>query len=450
MKKIVLYSSNSKRRSADSGSKVYPSWGEQWDTAAARYPDYEITLVVQLNGRYFLDIEDGKLVTPPSRIKVVPMDMESKTDDFVKTIAELKPDVVIAMPGPVSGYDWNGIRDAVIADELRSLGFDVKCYSVETALDCFDKWRTYCVLKEHGFKVAESLYIHHEMFVTEKFAETSTGNVYKEYILTKIRSMPMPVVIKSTTGASSIGIFIAKSFEEAKEYLESDAFDGDAVVQQKLKGEEYGAEVHGSDGSYFVTPPFRIFNTAKAELNDPFGSTTIKYGPITDEEHHPREFMAELKRMADVMGFSGIMQIDFFLVDGEWYVLEINSRWSGITTLTTAARGKLPYEVYLDEVSGEAADNDINRLSYACQFKMNTADPTVLEQISREESIKSIISYEIILPGREKTYLIDTVIGGYRTLNCMLESFRALQQKYPDAISAGLVSGLEGAIEGKN
>ena len=447
MKKLVLYSSNSKKRSQDSACRVYPGWGKQWDMAAEHYPEYEITLVVQLNGRYFLDIEEGKMITPPSRIKVLPMDMEAKAGDFVKAIVALKPDVVVAMPGPVSGYDWNGIRDAVIAEELRKQGYEVECYSVETALDCFDKWRTYSVLKANGFKTPETLYIHHEMFVTKKFADSSTGNVYKEYILNEIRSMPMPVVIKATTGASSIGIYIAHTYEEARTYLESDDFDEDAIVQQMLKGEEYGAEVHGSGGQYYVTPPFRIFNTAKAALNDPVGSTTLKYGPVTDEDHHPKEFMAELKRMAEVMGFSGIMEVDFFYVDGQWYVLEVNNRWSGLTSLTTASQGRLPYEVYINEVTGSSVDyNDISNLSFACQFKMNTVDPAVLEKISSEESVKSIISYELRMPGKEKSYLIDTVIGGYKSLSELICGFERLQQKYPDEILEGLVYGLRDDI----
>ncbi|MCR5175867.1 MAG: ATP-grasp domain-containing protein, partial [Anaerovibrio sp.] len=256
MKKVVFYSSNSKRRDKGSNCTVYPNWANQWDQMADRHPELDITLVVQLNGRYFLDIRDGELIRTPKKVHLEILPPEAKIPEFVAAVSGLSPDIVIAMPGPVSGYDWNGIRDATIAEELRRRGLETICYKAETALNCFDKWRTQQVLQANGFRTPDGLYLHYDLFTSQKLSAVSTGNVYQEYILNQVENMDMPVVIKSTTGSSSMGIHVAKDYEDAKAYLLSGKLTEDVLIQEFLSGDEYGMEVHGSKGNYIISPPF--------------------------------------------------------------------------------------------------------------------------------------------------------------------------------------------------
>ena len=51
---------------------------------------------------------------------------------------------------------------ATIAEALRQRGIETICYTPQTAMDCFDKWRTHEVLKRGGFRVADAFYVHHE------------------------------------------------------------------------------------------------------------------------------------------------------------------------------------------------------------------------------------------------------------------------------------------------
>ncbi len=443
MKRIVLFSSNSKHRDKSSNCTVYPRWARQWDEVAARHSEYEIWLVVQLNGRYFLDICDGELVQEPENIHLEILPMEAKLKEFIEAVAKLKPDLAIAMPGPVSGYDWNGIRDAGIAEGLRKKGIETICYSAETALNCFDKWRTHQILKANGFKVAEALYLHYELFRSTKLDAVSTGNVYQEHVLWEIENMKMPVVIKSTTGSSSMGIYIARDYEDARKYLLSDDLVEDVIIEEFLEGEEYGAEVHGDSGNYVVSPPYRIFNTVKGSLNDPLGATTLKYGPILDDDLHIEDVRSELKRMANIMGFSGIMEIDLVLVKGEWYILEINNRWSGLTTLITASQGRLPYDVYVDEAAGVPKYlNDTNNLKYALQFKMKELSPQELEEIAGQPCMKSVIQYDVRLAGKEPFSFNDAVMSGFDSIEDLIKGFAEFQKKYPQQISIDLVEAL--------
>lgn len=449
MKKIVLYSSNSKLRSVGSNCTVFPKWAAQWDHVAKKHPDLDITLVVQLNGRYFLDIHDGSPYKLPENITVVQMDMQDKTDEFVDKIVSLEPDAAIAMPGPVSGFDWNGIRDAVIAQCLRKKGIRTICYSLETALNTFDKWRMHQVFEQYGFRSPKAVYVHNEMFFAGKNDPFSTGNVYQEMILKQIEMSEMPLIIKSTTGSSSMGIVVAHTFEQARDFLLSEKNTGDVIIEQFLKGEEFGTEIHGSEVSYHVMPPFRVFSSTDNELNDPLGMTTLKYGPILDERYNIPKLQKELKRLAQVMGFSGIMQVDLMFAGGEWYIIEINSRWSGMTTLITASQGRLPYEVYIEQETGSAADySDASNLSCSCQFKMSDADDELLEKIASEDKMVSVISYEVILPDKPKFRFNDCVISGFDSFTEMADYIGSLQKKYPEQISPELQPALYKQIEG--
>ncbi len=205
MKKIVLYSSNTRKRGTSHFCEVFPKWSDLWDAAAKKHKELDLTMVLQQNGRYFLDISEGKTGRMPSGVPMITLPEDASIADFVQTIKMQNPDVAIAVPHPISGYDWNGIRDAVIAESLRDEGIECICYSYQTALDCFDKRKTYRFLKDHGFRVSEAVCIEHDLFTLKGTDAGSALNAYQESILWKIRKL-LPVIIKSAVGSGSIGV----------------------------------------------------------------------------------------------------------------------------------------------------------------------------------------------------------------------------------------------------
>lgn len=441
MKKVVLYSSNSKRRSPSSNCIVFPKWAQLWDRLADKHPDCEITLVVQLNGRYFLDIHNGEVTHMPEKINVKILDMDDKLDAFVTAIEDIHPDVAIAMPGPVSGIDWNGIRDAGIAEELERRGIKTICYPLKTAMDCFDKWRTHVFLETHGFNVAKAVFCHHEMFFAGQGDNQSTGNVYQEYVLEQVKNLPFPIILKGTTGSSSTGITIAHSYEEAESYLLSEKNGEDLIIEELLKGQEYGTEIHGCKGHFNVLPPFMKFTTDNEEVIDPLGLTTVKFGPMKGEAYHTDELISELTRMAELMELNGNNNLDLMLVGDKWYIIEINARWSGLTTLTTSAEGRTPYDIYMDQYTGSDVDyTDLNNIGYSCNFKMSQMSDEQLEELSKKEHVDSVVQYEVIRSADNKFVFSDVVIGGFNNYSEMSECLGQLQKQYPEAISADVVT----------
>ncbi len=446
-RRVVLYSSNSKRRSKDSNCVVFPKWSTLWNNLADEYSDYDIYLVVQLNGRYFLDIYDGELISPPDKIHLEILDMEAGTDEFAQAIAGLKPDVAIAMPGPVSGLDWNSLRDASIADELKARGIETICYPLKAAEICFDKWLTHQFLEENGFNVAKAVYVHHELFFAGKNDTHSTGNVYQEMVLHKVKGLPYPVIIKGTTGSASSGIVMAHSYEEAKEHLLSENNKEDLIVEQMLKGQEYGTEIHGCKGHYNVLPPFMKFTTDNEDVIDPLGLTTLKFGPMTGEKYHSDDLIKELTRMAELMDLAGNNNLDLMLCGDKWYIIEVNARWSGVTMLTACCEGRSPYAVYLEQFTGSKKNyTDLKNLRIACNFKMSGGSEEMLESLSKEKGVDSVIRYEIIRSDESRYYFNDVVIGGFDTFEEMADTLQRLQETYPDQISPDVVTAIKNKL----
>jgi hypothetical protein len=291
--------------------------------------------------------------------------------------------------------------------------------------------------------VAKAVYVHHELFFAGKNDPYSTGNVYQEMVLQKVKRLPFPVIIKGTTGSASSGIVVSASFEDAKTYLLSENNKEDLIVEELLKGQEYGTEIHGCRGHYNVIPPIMKFTTDNEDVIDPLGLTTLKFGPMTGEKYHSDEFVSELTRMAELLDLAGNNNLDMMLCDGKWYILEINARWSGVTTLTACCEDRSPYAVYLEQYTGSKKDyTDLSNLRIACNFKMSGGTEQMLEKLSKEDCVDSVIRYEIIRPDGTKYNFNDVIIGGFDSFGEMLKSLGGLQKAYPDEISKDLVSAI--------
>ena len=192
-------------------------------------------MVLQLNNRYYLDFKDGEPAGFPRGVRMVVLPNDAAIPDFLRAIEAEKPDVAVAMTHPVSGYDWNGIRDAVIAESLRDDGIETICGDYPASLVCFDKAKTFQVLRDNGFRVSEAVTVEHELFTLEGAETGSTLNAYRESILWKIRKLA-PVIIKAATGSGSVGIRVCRTYEEAEAFLLSGAFDKNAIVERLLEG----------------------------------------------------------------------------------------------------------------------------------------------------------------------------------------------------------------------
>lgn len=214
--------------------------------------------------------------------------------------------------------------------EKEGIKVIVSDYNVTTI--CNDKWQTYEFLVRIGIKQTPSFISIEE-----------TKKMIAEGVVT------YPLYIKPRWGMGSIGIYKVDTEEELEvlykklhreifnTYLKYEsALDKESciIIQQAIKGQEYGIEVlNDLDGNYVTTfakrkIAMRSGETDIAETVDPSMFESIGY-----------KISAHLKHIAN-------LDVDCFVTDdGEIYVLEMNCRFGGQYPFTHNAGVNTPLQI---------------------------------------------------------------------------------------------------------
>ncbi len=389
--RIVFYSSNSnKYNSSDFENTVYPNLDELWKEFCLLHCDDEFFCVSQ---------EPAMFMPDNNYIKVEHAYDGSSTDLFVHKITELKPDLVIALSFWVTPYDWLMVQDAIIAEQLRACGIKTICHSKETALLCFDKYKTMNFFEAKGFAHAPGIYVDHDLYFCAGNQVEVQHNVYKECILQMLRKADYPLIIKNPVGLSSYGMTVVNSYSEAYGYLNSKKNNSSRLIEKYLEGKQFGSEIYGSDGKYTVMPPFSL------SVNQ-YGITSPKLcqkeGPVNAPEYKLDELTAELRRLAAELNLNGFAQVDLVWSGGSWYIIEINPRLSGMTTTYAAASGLNLYE-YLYRA---ALGLELPSLKTVINKKIPLMSQEELKELSRQENVLFISQIKNLaaLQERERGY----------------------------------------------
>lgn len=163
---------------------------------------------------------------------------------------------------------------------------------------CLDKYSMYRFLLQNGFKTVRS-YITKEEF----YMDIESGII------------KFPVFVKPVKGSASINIAKVYSKEEIESLFIR--FD-DLMIQEFMDGIEYGADVYID---IISREPVAIFIKEKIKMR---AGETDKAVSVKDEK-----LFALINRLAKKVGFKGIIDIDIFKVNGEYYISEVNPRFGG-------------------------------------------------------------------------------------------------------------------------
>lgn len=163
---------------------------------------------------------------------------------------------------------------------------------------CFNKYKMFKFLTSNGFKTPRT-YIDKEEF-------------YKDL---KNGIIQFPVFVKPVKGSASININKVSTNEEL-EFL-FNRFDN-LLIQEYMEGEEYGADVYID---LISEEPVAIFTKKKLKMR---AGETDKAVSVKDEKLFGliREFVLKI-------GLKGIIDIDIFKVNGDYYISEVNPRFGG-------------------------------------------------------------------------------------------------------------------------
>jgi len=163
---------------------------------------------------------------------------------------------------------------------------------------CFDKYKMYRFLSNNGFNIIKS-YIDKEEF----YKDVEAGIVN------------YPVFVKPIKGSASINISKVYSKEEVD--LLFNRYN-DLMIQEFMNGTEYGADVYID---MITNEPVAIFIKEKIKMR---AGETDKSVSIKDEK-----LFELIKKFVKKVSFTGIIDIDIFKVDGEYYISEVNPRFGG-------------------------------------------------------------------------------------------------------------------------
>lgn len=322
--KVVFYSSNSNYFDGSTFHYYnYPSNTKRLNDFLLSRTDLEVIIITQLPGMFLLDIENNEISEKSDFIKYY---IQEPTVDFIKSF---NPDLVISASFWVTPFDWLPVADSLIAEQLISLGFKVICNSLETSMICFDKKQTHDFLKNNNFKIAKAVHCHHELFWAERNHKEIKENIYKKTIFEKIKKLKLPLIIKDTTGLSSYGMEVVTTYNQAIGFLNSKKNNSDKLIEEFLDGFQFGTEIHGNkEKGYFIFNPF-LFSVNQYGITSP--KQSIKLGPVVSSKFKIDELKKELLRLAELMDFNGVVQVDLVFHNDEWFIIEINPRLSGMT-----------------------------------------------------------------------------------------------------------------------
>ena len=353
--KAVVFSTNPTIHNAETfiiGSN--PSWLSQWNDIAEKHPELDISIVAAKPGLFLLGTaefsSDTSSITAQN-LKIIPLE-NSLPENAANKICELSPDIAIAASSWSLSYDWLPLNDSVTAHILEKKGIKTVCNNKELSMSCFNKSMTHNLLEKQGFLMPKHIYVNHEMYKADLNKASASFNAYREYILSMLSDMKFPVVIKPVAGVSSLGLRIADTFAEAKAFLDSRRNGADHIVEEFLSGTQMGLEIHGfqnenvTKGKYTVFPPME-FSLNNYGITNPRQST--KTGPVSAEKYPLESLYKEMERLAEILKFSSTLQIDLVYTQNRWYILELNSRLSGMTPSYAASFGMTVPEMILHD-----------------------------------------------------------------------------------------------------
>lgn len=298
------------------------------ETLIKLYSEHNFSIVSQLPGMFLLDLSGNELEQKANNINYELLPSDATTNEISEKILSLNPSVVISITGFFRPFDWQGIKDGLIAQQLIQSGIKVLANSVQTQNICFDKILTQNFLEANNFSVPKSFSVDHELFWAERNNLDVKENLYKEYIFSKLQQMNYPIIIKDATGLSSFGMEVVTTVNQAKAFLTSKKNNGNKLIQELIEGQQFGVEVFGTPENYMISSPFQ-FSVNQYKITSP--KQSVKAGPVVNQKFSDDNFYSELSRLCTLLNINGSAQIDLVYSNSKWYIIEINPRISGMT-----------------------------------------------------------------------------------------------------------------------
>ncbi len=200
-------------------------------------------------------------------------------------------------------------------EALEKSGAKILVSDVEVIATTFDKWKTANFIEEIGLNTPRT-------FLSLEAAITALEK----------NEIAFPLVLKPRWGSASIGIEFPETLEELKlsyqlqqlklknsilNIASEEDTEHALLIQEKLKGTEYGMDVLNDFKGQFVG----CYVRKKLSMRS---GETDKAISVSDTALETAG-----KKIGEALGHIGSMDCDLFLHEGKVYVLELNPRFGG-------------------------------------------------------------------------------------------------------------------------
>lgn len=183
-------------------------------------------------------------------------------------------------------------------EKFSEIGVLVLAPSEKTAETCFDKYKMFCSLKEHGIDTVGTY---------DSFDEFEKAFASKE--------VEFPVFVKPRCGSGSVGAQKVDNVESLKVLCESDE---KLIIQEYMNGMDLDADIYVDPFSHKVVS---AFTKRKLETRIGGASKTISF---KDDN-----LFETIKKIVEKFEFYGPIDMDFFYKNGKYYMSEVNPRFGG-------------------------------------------------------------------------------------------------------------------------
>lgn len=183
-------------------------------------------------------------------------------------------------------------------EKFSEIGVLVLTPGLETAQACFDKYKMFEVLKNHGIDTVETF---------ETFEQFESANVEGK--------VDFPVFVKPRCGSGSVGAQKVTNKELLKNLCEGNP---DLIIQEYMDGIDLDADIYVDAISHEAVS---IFTKMKLETRIGGANKTISF---KDEK-----LFEIVKNIVNQFEFYGPIDMDFFYKDGKYYMSEVNPRFGG-------------------------------------------------------------------------------------------------------------------------
>ena len=430
--KIAVYSScgNGAESAFIAAYRFLPDRASVWDEISEMFPEHEFKVYVGFQGGTTID-EDGKsILKTAGKVPYTLIPLNYGVEEIADLIAKDSPDVAVAFSTPSIPYDWGSVRDSLIAEVLREKGIRTISHNTWLSEEAFEKHKINKRLKELGFLVPEGIYVNKKLFDACYENAGIVRNAYRDYIKHNIGKLKFPVIIKNDSGAGSVGLSVAKTLDDAIAILDSDKSGMDMIVEERIPGINFGAEIYGADGTYSFKGPI-IFSSNEDGVTDPFAS--VKFGPVKNEKFKIKELKEMLLRMAKELWFCGGVQIDLMFSEGKWYIIEINPRFSLMSMLIAAIDNRnMFYNFVAPAIDNAKIDSAPSDQKFAIDFKTLIFEEEAIKDLRKDfESIKTAMRFSLSTSENSGVKYTEMAMGGFATPQELIEGLKEINKKYP-------------------